>query len=178
MSNVTTKVDNPAGLAGPIIPHIQLLDLHMVTFSSARFPALDTKRTYDQLFNPTQSIEISLSKKTKQFVAMIRVGVSCGEGKDKLVEFDALYRVIYKIKDTYSGDLFPERAEAFCRAHSLAHVWPYWREALASACARMQVPPILAPLLIVGSPSSRILKEQSAPLASRSLKAKSPKKKA
>ena len=139
----------------PILAHMHLVDLHQVKFASIRSPAYDQVDSSEGLnLVPNESIEVKYHPKQKGAVAMVTVGVRGMKNGKELFSINAIYRSIYTVKDSYTGDQVEERVKAFCRATSLAHVWPYWRESLSAACARMGVQVVLAPLLIVGTHTS------------------------
>ena len=156
----TKAADRPevnfGAIAAPILGHIQFVDLHLVATNSLRHPKFDRAKGIDVPLQPEHGMEVHFDPKSGTVVAMVRLAVRAGTGRNKLMEIDAIYRLVYQIKPSFMGDYVAERAEAFCRAHSLAHVWPYWRELLSSMCMRMQLPQILAPLLLVGSPGTRV----------------------
>lgn len=147
--------ESPAALAQPLLSHIELQSLHLMGVNSLRLPKLDEHGKLDLPFVPTETMEIAFDPDSRRVMALVTVNLACGEGENQLLRVEALYRVVYRVKDSYSGDDLSKRAEAFCRAHSLAHVWPYWRELLASLCVKMELPPILAPLLIIGTPGAQ-----------------------
>lgn len=137
-------------LAHSVVAHMQFLSLHLVSMSSTRYPVFDDRAAFESPIFPSDSLQVAFNAKSRQVTVIVSLGVQAGKGKDKLAEVSAIYRLIYQVKDTFSGDMMAERASAFCHLNSLAHVWPYWRELLATTCLRMDLPPILAPLLLVG----------------------------
>ena len=140
--------------AQPILHYMQLIDIHVVSISAIRHPVAD--QVSDDVpiqIEPSTKMETAYNPKLNTVTAIVVVGV---KGKDKdgsqdLFEIKAIYRAVYGISNEFSGDQIEESARSFCRANSLAHVWSYWRELLASTCTRMGLSPIIAPLLIVGA---------------------------
>jgi hypothetical protein len=122
--------------------------------SAARFPDLDQRGKFDAPIIPTDTLEVRFDGESKRVLAGVSLSIKAEDANGKLVEITAVYRVVYQVNDSFQGDLLAERAEAFCRSHSLAHVWPYWRELLAGLSVKMGLPTILAPLLLVGSSAS------------------------
>lgn len=51
-----------------------------------------------------------------------------------------------------AGDPSSAALEAFARRNASYHVWPYWREFLASQCARMNLPKLVLPAVQVARP--------------------------
>jgi len=84
---------------------------------------------------------------------MDRPGDSVGEdsatGPDKAGSDD---NVLAQIEATYVAQYHSETdpgqdaLEAFALKNASYHVWPYWREFLASQCARMNLPKLSLPL--------------------------------
>ncbi len=143
-------------LALPILRHMHLVDIHQVKSEAIRHPAFDKKTKGDRglAINPMQKLDVIYHPDERGVIALVSVGIKAELGDEPMFEVSAVYRAIYKVKGTYKGDQIEDRAKAFCRSTSLAHVWSYWRESLISTCMRMGLPPILAPLLIVGAKRS------------------------
>jgi preprotein translocase subunit SecB len=100
---------------------------------------------------PKEEMTVAFHPEGKRAIAVVSLKIEAKDGEETVTEVQAVYRAIYGVNDSYVGDNVEDRAKAFCRSNTLAHVWPYWREMLSSMCLRMGIPPILAPLLIVGA---------------------------
>lgn len=141
-----------AALALPILRHMHLVDIHQVKFDAIRHPVFDSKPANAKMsIHTKESINVAFNAEKRGVIALVAVGVRGMHEKVAMYEITAVYRAIYTVKDSFDGDDIEGRAKAFCRSTSLAHVWSYWREALVSASMRMALPPIVAPLLIVGA---------------------------
>lgn len=147
----SARKESPGSLAHPVLPHMQLLAIEMVMSAANRHPALDERGNLDVPLHASDKIIANFHPQDRQVIAVVRLEVVAKDGKAKLAEWSAVYRLAYQVADAFQGDRVKERAEAFCQSYSLAHAWPYWREHLASMCIRMGLPTILAPLLIVGA---------------------------
>lgn len=153
MSQHSPSPTSTSTLAAPILSHMEFIRLHLLSLSTVRQPKFDEIEEFTGPVNATDEVEAiwGAESDSRNVFAFVKVGVKSGEAKEQLFELQACYRVIYRVKDTYTEDDRNERAIAFCKAYALAHVWPYWRELLASLCSRMDLPMIMAPLLIVGA---------------------------
>jgi hypothetical protein len=148
--NQETK-EAPSKLAHPLLTETQLVTLDLMSVQSARYPILDSRNSFESTLTPSESVRANFFPDERRAVALVSISVKAEADNDLLSEFSAIYRVVYVIKDSYHGDRLEERAIAFCDSYALAHVWPYWRELLASLSMRMGLPTILAPMLIVGA---------------------------
>ncbi len=73
-------------------------------------------------------------------------GVEFPDGN--LSDDDALSRMVFVFAADYRVESVPdaEMLSAFGK-NAVFHVWPYWREAVHSACAKLRLPPITIPML-------------------------------
>lgn len=64
------------------------------------------------------------------------------EDDDQRLGFEELGRIEAKYVAEYEimGDLSQDCLDAFALQNASYHVWPYWREFIASSCSRMNVP--------------------------------------
>lgn len=151
-------------LAQPIVPHVQLLAIELMMASSARFPELDQRGEFNAPLRASDQVRAVYHDHDRRIIAAVQFEVNAEDEKAKLASWSAVYRLVYHVSESYLGDQINERAEAFCQTYSTAHVWPYWREHLASQSAKMGLPTILAPILVVGAtPVIQATMEDSTP---------------
>ncbi|MGE0357315.1 MAG: hypothetical protein AB7P08_10405 [Burkholderiales bacterium] len=83
------------------------------------------------------------------------------DGKAVAATVEARFSAVYDIRreSPPSKDLI----EAFVKIGPIVHVWPFWREFLHSTCGRINVVPVVLPIMIVGEKGS-----QSGPAAAKS----------
>lgn len=149
------KPIDPSVESQQILTQMQFRTLHLVMLNAGRFPALDEAGKFEPAFKARDEMQVVVDPESRLVTALITLGLESGEGDMKQMEITALYRLIYSINPSYSSENLVGEAESFCRAHALAHVWPYWRELLASISLKMDLPPILAPLIVIGSRASK-----------------------
>lgn len=140
-----------AELARPILPFVKIQAIELMTTTAVREPEVDRRGGIDTPLHASHEIHATYLEETRQAIAVVKLEV---EGKDdnaSLAKWTAIYRLVYIVDAGYDGDLVTERSKAFCQTYSVAHVWPYWRELLASLCNRMGLPTILAPIITVGA---------------------------
>lgn len=71
------------------------------------------------------------------------------EDEDEALGFEELGRIEANYVAEYEilGDLSKECLDAFALKNASYHVWPYWREFIASSCSRMNVPKQVLPTM-------------------------------
>jgi preprotein translocase subunit SecB len=143
--------EDPGFICQPILSHMRLDAIQLVAFSGVRRPRLDEKPNANLSINPIEEMNVAFHAASKRAIAVINLKIEAKDGDEIVVEINGVYRAIYGVNDSYVGDRIEDRATAFCHANALSHVWSYWREMLSSMCLRMGIPPILAPLLVVGA---------------------------
>lgn len=91
------------------------------------------------------------------YIALGARFVKAGGGQDSNNVQKAEKNPVYaRIEATYAAEYRadsnpgPEALKAFALRNASFHVWPYWREFLASQCARMNLPKVNLPLQAVG----------------------------
>lgn len=147
----SSREDN-AALALPILKHMHFVDIHLLKLDAIRHPEFDTVSKKNGLnIKPSERVEVAYHEANHGVMAIVTLGVEGLIGDAKVFSVTAIYRALYTVKDSFDGDQVEERAIAFCHSTAMAHVWPYWRETLVSTSTKMGLPPILAPLLIVGA---------------------------
>lgn len=57
----------------------------------------------------------------------------------------------YELNDDGDSEIAPDDVEAFGRINGLYNSWPYIREFVSSATARLQLPPLFLPLLTIAA---------------------------
>lgn len=97
----------------------------------------------------TKSEVIQDDDENKLFRVFVEAGVKwLPKGKD--VEEDishlALIEAEFIAEYNISGDLEKDCLDEFALKNVSYHVWPYWRELLASQCDRMRLPRLLLPM--------------------------------
>ncbi|GJM43216.1 MAG: hypothetical protein DHS20C21_00580 [Gemmatimonadota bacterium] len=69
---------------------------------------------------------------------------------EDLIAIGARYELAYSLQaDSAPSD---EELKAFAAANGIFNAWPYWREFVQSTASRMGLPPVVLPLLKVGTP--------------------------
>jgi len=71
------------------------------------------------------------------------------EEKNPVVTIKAGFEIRYKLP----GDFAASRSEitSFAKTNGVYNAWPYWRELIQNTFARMNLPPVVLPLLRMGS---------------------------
>lgn len=74
------------------------------------------------------------------------------DGKAVAATVEAIFSAVYDIsrESPPSKDLI----EAFVKMGPIVHVWPFWRELLHSTCGRINVVPVVLPIMVVGQKGS------------------------
>lgn len=71
-----------------------------------------------------------------------------GETDDDFIELgriEGVYVAEYQLTD----DLPQDCLDAFALNNASYHVWPYWREFVSNSCARMNVPKLMVPTMLL-----------------------------
>ncbi len=63
------------------------------------------------------------------------------------VQVDATFELVYSYPQDIQPVPTPEELQAFADTNALMNCWPYWRELVQNMVARMNLPPIMVPLL-------------------------------
>jgi len=106
-----------------------------------------------------QGLEGETEKKTKEVYYLfkqkfgVRLALPIKANKSKkeprsekvLFELEAVYDVIYKLKEGQAV-LTQEKLAPFAQTNAPFHVWPFWREHVASTMQKMGLQPIAVPL--------------------------------
>jgi hypothetical protein len=145
---------NPGIIAQPLLGHIQILAIHLISSASERFPALDSVKEFKFPIGNSQKISVEFDSKINRVIATVDFELEVKDDTGIYVKISARYRSIYQILNSFVGENIEQRAVAFCHAFSTGHVWPYWREYLSSMCLKLGIPSIVAPMMIFGPPLS------------------------
>jgi hypothetical protein len=63
------------------------------------------------------------------------------------VQIDATFEIIYSFPKELDPVPSPEELEAFAQSNAVMNCWPYWRELVQTTVAKMNLPPLVVPLL-------------------------------
>lgn len=85
-------------------------------------------------------------------------------GADRpLVHVQATFELTYELPEIFH--VTQEDLVSFARTNGVFNVWPYWREFLQATLQRMELPPIVLPLLTMKQIVNDLATERAAPAA-------------
>lgn len=136
------------------IHSVDLLDLHQVSTETSRGSALD-KGHQEFEIHTTRQFKWQFNEERRGLIALMKIEAKGSVGDLEAIRIQAVYRAIYQVRETFTGEITPQIIDAFCNSSFPGQVWPYWREFLAEASYRMNAPRLLAPLFIYGPPPAK-----------------------
>lgn len=113
----------------------------------------DQKR---KLFRVFVDLGVRWVRKPKETDSSERVGEPLEAGQDILALIEATFIAEYEM----SADVAPDALNEFALHNAPWHIWPYWREYVASQCARLNLAKIALPLQCLPIPSTERGAEQ------------------
>lgn len=80
------------------------------------------------------------------FRVFVEVGIKWSQEEESEVDYLAWIEAEYIAEYKITNELQKDSLDAFALKNVSYHVWPYWRELLASQCERMRLPRTLLPM--------------------------------
>jgi len=80
------------------------------------------------------------------FRVFVEVGIKWSQEEKSEVDYLAWIEAEYIAEYKITNELQKDSLDAFALNNVSYHVWPYWRELLASQCERMRLPRTLLPM--------------------------------
>jgi hypothetical protein len=71
------------------------------------------------------------------------------------VQVDASFELVYSFPQDMDPPPSPDELQAFADTNAIMNCWPYWRELVQTTVAKMNLPPLLVPLVRWVSPKPK-----------------------
>ncbi len=128
-------------LASAVSARVNLKDIYLVRADYFRGKLASGKNLPVQLsHNGTTKI----NKKQKLINVLMTFSLQVGKTKNNpAISIEADFELIYEISNL--AGLKAENFEQFGRLNGVYNAWPYWREFVHDAFARMNLPPLILP---------------------------------
>lgn len=147
-------------LIPPFLPSLTLIRVILVSSRYCRNEILDQHPNMEMNVAFENQVTVHVDAPSKQAWAFLDMKCKAipasAEFKGKVpFEVEARIEVRYlSTQKDLDAEQFTKALNAFCHTTSLAHGWSFFRQHLVDAMSRMQLPPILLPLLINQFPLS------------------------
>jgi len=153
---------SPLAMAAEVAQHVQIRNVKCVEFSGRVIPqAKPTSLAVTYKVTAQARTDSANSTITVRANFVMEAKPEDAKGASAVVEASASIELEYVFPDV--GSLNEETIQSFGRINGVYNAWPYWREYVQSAVARMGLPPLVVPVY-------RIMDAVSKPKASKSPK--------
>lgn len=135
--------------AKKIVGHVQLENVHMMSFAAKREPMLDNVEGDELQVQTTRQVGGTYYAEARTIIALVEIGAFGKHDDQPCFQIAAAFRAVYRISEDCPTPNLEAAAHSFVQLNALAHVWPYWREYCSQGTIRLGMSPLIAPLLVI-----------------------------
>lgn len=155
-SKTKESLEELATRAAPVARNSRLISVELVSIEARKAEALP-RETRELRVTIDQSVEHQLIPETDDAAARLfvtpsfdlKLVIDAAEASPELASIRTVFRLEYVMNRGMPDDAV-ELLPAFARTNSMIHVWPYLRELVQSTAWRMNLPPLVLPVLQIG----------------------------